>query len=167
MSNYASEPSIEPVSMDTLDAREHGAFEVMEEMCRATGLEVRPEPRGRHVPYLDIELVGPDAADTLGRHGHTLDAFQYLANLIIGRRVGPEVRVILDAGDYRARRAETLIQLAADYAKQVKELQQECELDPLPAHERRIIHNALSGDPEIRTYSEGDDPDRRVIIAPK
>src|ERR1051325_9892962 len=120
MSNYASETIVEPVTLETLDAREHGAYEVLVELCEATGLELHPEPRGRHVPYLDLELAGPDAAESIGKHGHTLDAFQYLATLIIGRRVGSEVRVILDAGGYRHRRAETLVQLAQDYARQVK-----------------------------------------------
>ncbi len=167
MTDRGGSDAAEPLSSDGLEARESGAVEVLQEICRASGLSIDAEARGRHAPYLDVELVGEDVAATLGRHGQSLDALQYLANLIIGRRVGPEVRVILDAGGYRARRAETLTNLARDFAAQVKERQEECELDPLPAHERRIIHNALSDDPDIRTYSEGDDPDRRVIIAPR
>ena len=99
--------------------------------------------------------------------GSSLDALQYLCNLVINRRLGPEIRLILDASGYRERRAETLRKLAFEYANQVKDRQEECELDPLPAHERRIIHNSLLDDPGVRTYSEGDEPDRRVIIAPR
>ena len=167
MSERVGLEAAEPLSSEGLDAREHGAVEVLQEICGACGLAIQPEPKGRHAPYLDVELIGEDVAETLGRHGQSLDALQYLANLIIGRRVGPEVRVILDAGGYRARRSETLTNLAREFAAQVRERQEECELDPLPAHERRIIHNALADDPTIRTYSEGDDPDRRVIIAPR
>ncbi len=167
MAEPVEEQAAEPLTLEALDGREQEALEILGEICRASGMDIRPEPRLRHAPYLDVELVGEDVASTLGRHGQSLDALQYLANLIIGRRVGSEVRIILDAGGYRARRAQTLTALAKDYAAQVKERQEEAELDPLPAHERRIIHNALSDDAGIRTYSEGDDPDRRVIIAPR
>jgi spoIIIJ-associated protein len=147
--------------------REQAALEILEEICRAMEMDIRPEPREFHDPYLDVELVGEDAAAAFGRFGKRLDALQYLANLIIGRQTDSDVRLVLDADGYRARRTETLRQLALDYAAEVKSRQQECELDPLPAHERRIIHNTLADDLEIRTYSEGEEPDRRVIIAPR
>lgn len=150
-----------------LGAREQGAFEILEEICEATGLLLRPVVHGVNGQYVEIELVGDDAALSFGRNGKSLDALQYLANLIIGRRVGSDVRVLLDAANYRARRTEALITLARELAATVKERQEECELDPLPAHERRIIHNALLEDEAVRTYSEGDDPDRRVVIAPR
>jgi len=157
----------DPDQPESLTHDEEEALRVMRELCEASGLQMNAELRARHAPYLDVELTGPDAPATFGRHGQPLDALQYLANLIIARRVAGEVRVILDAGGYRARRADTLTRLAREYAAEVKARQEECELDPLPAHERRIIHNALLDDPDVRTYSEGDDPDRRVIIAPR
>jgi len=167
MSESGIAKDAEPVTAETLDPRELEALEVLTEICRVSGLSIQAEPKSRHSPYLDVELVGEDIADSYGKNGQTLDSLQYLANLVVGRRVGPDVRFILDACGYRARRHETLVSLAQEFAAQVKERQEECELDPLPAHERRIIHNALSGDDGIRTYSEGDDPDRRVIIAPR
>jgi spoIIIJ-associated protein len=150
-----------------LGAREQAALEALVELCDKTTLDLRPEAREVQGQYLQIELVGDDALATFGRNGKSLDALQYLANLIVGRRTGGEVRILLDAGNYRARRQETLENLAREYANMVKERQEECEFDPLPAHERRIVHNALASDDSIRTYSEGDDPDRRVIIAPR
>jgi spoIIIJ-associated protein len=150
-----------------LEAREHAAFEALVEMCEKTGLDLKPRVLEVQGQYLQVELVGDDALTTFGRNGKSLDALQYLSNLIIGRRTGGDVRILLDAGNYRARRQETLENLAREYAALVRERQEECELDPLPAHERRIVHNALSGDDSIRTYSEGDDPDRRIIIAPR
>jgi len=155
------------VSPDVLEPRERAAYDVLVEICDVMNLDIHPDIKGHHAQYLEVELVGPDAALSFGRHGKSLDALQYLANLIIGRRVGGDVRILLDAADYRARRAEILTNLAREFAAQVKERQEECELDPLPAHERRIIHTILADDPDIRTYSEGDDPDRRVIIAPR
>lgn len=164
--SVTAEP-MEGIEVSELGAREQGAFEVMEEICEATGLQLRPIVHGVNGQYVEIELVGEDAALSFGRNGKSLDALQYLANLIIGRRVGSDVRVLLDAANYRERRTETLINLARELAATVKERQEECELDPLPAHERRIIHNALLDDEGVRTYSEGDDPDRRVVIAPR
>ena len=155
------------VDPEELGARERAAYDILAEICEVMCLDIRPQARGVNGQYLQLELVGEDALATYGRNGKSLDALQYLANLVIGRRVGGDVRVLLDAGDYRARRERTLEDLAQEYAALVKERQEECELDPLPAHERRIIHNALSNDPGIRTYSEGDDPDRRVVIAPR
>lgn len=158
---------VEPVTTEMLNAYEQGAMEVVTEVCRVSGLDVQPEPRGRHTPYLDVELVGSDAGEAFGRHGQALDSLQYLVNLVVSRKVGPDVRLILDADGYRRRRAERLVALAQEYADLVRDRQEECELDPLPAHERRIIHTALKNESGIRTYSEGDDPERRVIIAPQ
>lgn len=156
----------EPVTMESLNENESHAVRILSDICSRSGLAIDLEPTGRHSPYLDVNLTGDDAAASFGRHGHSLDALQYLTNLIVGRRVGPDVRLILDADSYRARRADKLRSLALELAEQVIDRREECELDPLPAHERRIIHNTLTGVPGIRTYSEGDDPDRRVIIAP-
>ena len=157
----------EAVTVESLTDKEAQALEILTEICQRSGLAISAEPKARHEPYLDVELVGDDAAWSFGRHGTSLDALQYLCNLIIGRRVGPDVRLILDAADYRNRREESLRKLAMEIAEEVLARQEEAELDPLPAHERRIIHNALMEISGIRTYSEGDDPDRRVIIAPK
>ena len=155
------------INADELEARERAAYDVMVEVCQISGLTIEPVVRGLQPPYVEIELIGDDAAESFGRNGKSLDALQYLANLIVGRRVGGETRILLDAADYRARRTETLTRLAHEYAAMVKDRQEECEFEPLPAHERRIIHNALLDDPGVRTYSEGDDPHRRVVIAPK
>jgi len=161
------EVSAAELDPETLGPRERAAFDVIAEICQVTGLEIHPRATGIQGPYLHIEIVGEDAISTYGRNGKSLDALQYLANLIIGRKAGGDVRVLLDAANYRARREKALEDLAREYAALVKERQEECELDPLPAHERRIIHNILADDDTIRTYSEGDDPDRRVIIAPR
>ena len=144
------------------------ARRILAEILEASGLGIAAELRGRHGSYLDVELVGPDAASTFGSSGRVLDSLQYLANLIIARLVGPDVRVLLDVGGYRARREEVLIQMARDFASEVKARQEECEVDPpMPPHERRIIHKALQDDPGVRTYSEGEEPERRVVIAPR
>jgi spoIIIJ-associated protein len=152
--------------LEQLSEDERSAFRVVEEACRATGADIRPVVKSINPPYLEIDLVGEFATEGFGNYGRRLDALQFLLNLIIGRRVRGDVRVLFDCDSYRERRVEALTALAAECAAQVKERQEECELDPLPPHERRIIHNALKDDPAIRTYSEGEEPDRRTIIAP-
>lgn len=150
-----------------LNDQQRVALDVLEEMCAASEMDLHPEVRREQGSYLEVDLVGADAAATFGAHGKSLDALQFLTNLVVARRAGPEVRVILDADDYRARRAQVLTDLALDCAKQVRERQEECELDPLPPHERRVVHTALKGETGIVTYSEGEEPDRRIVIAPR
>jgi spoIIIJ-associated protein len=143
------------------------ALEVMTEICEASQMEMRPVVRHVQPPYLHIELVGGDVRQTWGRYGQALDSLQFLANLILSRRIRSDVRVVLDADSYRERRANALRARALELAREVTERQEEAELEPLPPHERRIIHTALAGHPDIMTYSEGDEPDRRIVISPR
>ena len=87
-------------------------------------------------------------------------------NIICGRRYNNGVRATIDANDYRKRREEALTRLANKVADQVIERGEEAVLDVLPAFERRIVHKALSVRTGIATYSEGEEPNRRVVIAP-
>jgi spoIIIJ-associated protein len=157
----------EPEIQVAPDERDLAALETVRELCEASELDMEPEIRGVEGSYLKVELVGEDAVRIFGAHGRMLDALQFLANLIISRRLGPGVRVLLDAGGYRERRMQMLVELAREYAAEVKARKEECEIDSLPPHERRIIHKLLSDDPDVMTYSEGEEPDRRIIIAPR
>ena len=152
---------------DTLDTYSRGAYDLLVEICQASGLDCRAEVRSVEPPYIHIDLVGEDVALTFGRMGQSLDALQLLANAIMAHRVDADIRISLDGAGYRARRAESLIAMARELAEEVKERNEEAELDPLPPHERRIIHAALVDDEEITTYSEGFGSDRRIIISPR
>ncbi len=166
----APSPGTEAAEPDILaapDERDLAALDIISEMCSVSGLDMHAEIRGVEGSYLKVELVGDEAARIFGAHGRMLDALQFLANLIISRRLGPGVRVLLDAGGYRERRLKMLTDLAREYAEEVKARREECEIDSLPPHERRIIHKLLSEDPDVMTYSEGEEPDRRIIIAPR
>jgi len=114
-----------------------------------------------------LDIVGDDAGNIIGRYGDTINALQYLTTLVTLRRSGEHVRVMLDAEGYRDRRQAALVEQARTLAAEVKKSGQEAELDPLNPFERRIIHNALTDHPDVVTYSEGEEPDRRVIIAPR
>lgn len=142
------------------------ALRLVEEICAAASLDVSVVVRSLQPPYISIEILGQDAGLTFGRSGASLDALQLLCNMVLPRITGSEVRLMLDAEGYRERRMEALRRRAVDLAREVKERNQEAELEPLPAHERRIIHAVLAEDTEISTYSEGDEPNRRVVISP-
>jgi spoIIIJ-associated protein len=103
----------------------------------------------------------------IGKHGGTINALQYLISLILQKRVGERVRLVIDAEGYRSRREQALRDMAHTYAQRVKDSGQEAVLDALQSYERRIIHNCLADDPDVFTYSEGEEPDRRVVISPR
>ncbi|WP_025225315.1 RNA-binding cell elongation regulator Jag/EloR [Fimbriimonas ginsengisoli] len=116
--------------------------------------------------YVNITLDGKDVAFIVGKHGEVLNAFQYLVNIVASRRIERGVRATIDGNDYRRRREEALTQLAQKIAEQVQKRGEEAVLDALPAFERRIVHKALGEISGITTYSEGEEPNRRVVIAP-
>ncbi|SEM64134.1 spoIIIJ-associated protein [Candidatus Frackibacter sp. WG12] len=112
-----------------------------------------------------INLTGPNLGIVIGRRGKTLDALQYLANLAINKYDDDDhLRVIIDAEGYRERRKETLQDLALRLASKAKNKGKKVVLEPMPPHERMIIHSTLQDDPKVRTHSEGQDPYRKVII---
>lgn len=118
--------------------------------------------------YIHLNMTGPDVPYMIGKRGAVIDALQYLVNVIFSKDDdGSSPRLVLDGDSYRTKRAETLRGLALELANQVQERGEEAELEPLPAHERRIVHRVLLENQHVKTYSEGAEPDRRVIISPK
>ena len=114
--------------------------------------------------HVTINLRGEDLGLLIGKHGQTLDALQYLTNLAANRDAEERVRIILDVEDYRKRRAETLSRLANRLADRVKHRGEKVVLEPMSPHERKIIHMALQDDYRVVTYSEGEEPFRKVVI---
>jgi spoIIIJ-associated protein len=117
--------------------------------------------------HVVINLRGEDLGILIGKHGQTLDALQYLTNLAANRDADERSRIVLDVEDYRKRRAETLSRLAMRLADKVKRRGERVVLEPMSPQERKIIHMALQSDNRIMTYSEGDEPYRKVVIALK
>lgn len=114
---------------------------------------------------VDINIVSEDVGAIIGYRGETLDAIQYLTSLVINKnRDESYKRVMLDAGDYRSKRAETLKKLALKMAYKVKKYGRPLKFEPMNPYERRIIHSALQSDKTISTYSEGKEPFRRVVV---
>ena len=116
---------------------------------------------------LDIEFEGEDMGILIGKRGQTLDSLQYLVSLVVNRDVEDYVRVKLDTEDYRRRRKATLENLANNIARKVKKTRRPVSMEPMNPYERRIIHSALQGNHFVETYSEGSEPYRHVVIAPK
>ena len=139
---------------------------LLRELLESAGMEVSVtlgEINGR---YVSLKIDGKDAAYLVGKHGEVLNALQYLVNVVAHRRFNTDARATLDGNDYRKRREDVLTQMASNIAAQVKERGEEAVLDALPAFERRIVHKALQEIDGIQTYSEGEEPNRRVVIAP-
>jgi len=112
-------------------------------------------------------LNGPKMGTVIGRRGETLDAIQYLSNIVAGKdRTLPRKRIIVDAEDYRQRREDTLVRLASRLASKAKKSGRRVVLEPMNPQERRIIHTALEKDPDVKSISEGEEPYRRLVIYP-
>ncbi|MCA1295972.1 protein jag [Paenibacillus sp. alder61] len=128
--------------------------------------------------HVDVEIVhrkdstvlnisGSDLGVLIGRRGQTLDSLQYLANIIANRYSDSFIRLTLDAENFRERRKKTLEDLAERLAAKVIRTRKEVSLEPMSPQERKVIHSKLQDHPEVKTYSKGDEPNRRVVITLK
>ena len=115
---------------------------------------------------LDVKLEGEDMGLLIGRRGETLDAIQYIAGLVANKNSENYIRVNIDSENYRAKREGTLVALANRVAEKVLKNQRSMTLEPMSPQERRIIHSALQNKSGVTTFSTGQDPNRRVVIAP-
>lgn len=112
-----------------------------------------------------VSLTGPDMGILIGYRGETLDSLQYLISLVVNKGHEMEYkRVILDTENYRTKREETLKRLARRIAEKVRRTGRPVKLEPMNPYERRIIHSALQNDFYVNTYSEGEEPFRRVVV---
>lgn len=113
---------------------------------------------------LSINLEGPEMGILIGKRGQTLDALQYIITLAINKKSESRIRVKLDTENYRARRKETLENLAKNIAFKVKRSKRSFALESMNPYERRIIHATLQNDKYVATRSEGEEPYRKVIV---
>jgi len=117
---------------------------------------------------INITINGEKMGLLIGKRGQTLDALQYLLNVVHHRKGNAQgTRVILDVEDYRNKREQTLRELANRLAKKVAAYRKAVVLEPMNSQERRIIHSSLQDHPAVSTYSQGEEPYRKVVIAPK
>jgi spoIIIJ-associated protein len=117
--------------------------------------------------YIIFNLSGKDLGVLIGRRGDTLDSLQFLVNLVVNKKSMQRKKIIVDVENYRSRRKETLINLANRLADKARRTGKKIVLEPMSPQERRIIHLTLQDNKFISTYSEGEEPYRKVIIVPK
>ena len=116
---------------------------------------------------LDIDLSGDEMGVLIGKRGATLDSLQYLVSLVVNKGREDYIRVKVDTENYRERRKDTLENLAKNVAFKVKKTRRALSLEPMNPYERRIIHAALQNDKYVTTHSEGEEPNRKVVISLK
>ena len=155
--NAAGKPGSDPVEAAKL---------FLMSVFKAMKLDVKIE-KLTGIEQVTLNLRGEDLGILIGKHGQTLDALQYLTNLAAHRDSEERVRIIIDVEDYRKRREETLVRLAQRLADRVKLRGEKVVLEPMSPHERKIIHTALQDDLRVTTFSEGEEPFRKVVIALK
>lgn len=114
---------------------------------------------------LEVELEGDDMGVVIGKRGETLDALQHLTSLNVNTGDGDFVKVSLDTEGYREKRVKTLESLAAKLASKVAKTRHNVTLEPMNSYERRIIHASLQDNEFVTTYSVGQSPNRKVVIA--
>ena len=116
---------------------------------------------------LNVSMEGDEMGLLIGKRGQTLDALQYIINLVVNKKSEAYIRIKLDTENYRERRRATLENLARNIAYKVKRTRKSVVLEPMNPYERRIIHSALQNDRFVETHSEGDEPYRKVVVTLK
>lgn len=117
--------------------------------------------------HIMLNIKGDDLGALIGRRGQTLDALQYIVNLAINKQAEERERIIIDVEGYRKRREEILRKMALQTAEKVRRQGKKEIMQPMSPQERRIVHLTLQDMNDIITYSEGEEPYRRVIISPQ
>lgn len=160
---FGTRPAIVKVSkkIDAIEEAKNFLTDVANKMGSPVEIEVIKE--GKQVQFI---LSGEKIALLIGKRGQTLNSLQYLTQLVINRYAEQYVNVLLDAEDYRKRRNDTLMQLADRLAFKAVRTGQRVALEPMPSYERKVIHTALMGNKRVKTYSDGVEPNRYIVITP-
>ena len=111
-----------------------------------------------------IEISGESLGGLIGRRGQTLDALQEITRTAVQRRLKGRVRVLVDVEGYRARRRASLAEYARSIAERAKERGTEIELEPMSAYERKVVHDAVAEIDGATSFSEGVEPNRKVVV---
>ena len=162
-------PEVTMIPADALDAESPAgvAKAFLGEMTKLMGVDVTidmgTDPEGNIYGFIQGDTLGI----LIGRRGETLDALQYLTSLKVNRGRESYTRVTLDTENYRAKREDTLIRLANRMANRALRTGRKVSLEPMNPYERRIIHFALQQNEGVTTHSEGDEPNRHVVITHK
>ena len=140
--------------------------EIVDELLKLLEVEVKPVIEEKD-GLVNIQLQTDNPGILIGYHGDTLASLQIMLSMMTYRKLGTWVKILVDVGDYRKRRKETLDKMALSAVQKVKFSGQDYEFPPMSSGDRRIIHIALSENPDVTTESQGEGYDRRVVVKPK
>ena len=138
---------------------------VLEKMDIAANFKIECKKNNLFINITDIN--NKDKGIIIGKRGNTLDSLQYLLSLVVNKDCDKYIRITLDAGNYRGKREDTLKSLARKMAEKAKSIDRPVKLEPMSSYERRIIHATLQKQKDVKTYSEGKEPYRRIVIENK
>lgn len=160
---FGSRPAIVKVkaTIDPIEEAQKFLKAVSEKMGVDVEIEVKKD--GRHIQLI---MSGEKIALLIGKRGQTLNSLQYLTQLVVNRYADQYLNILLDAENYRERRNETLVSLAERLAQKAIKTGQKVSLEPMPSYERKVIHTALLNNNRIKTYSDGVEPNRHIVISP-
>ena len=160
----AKKPAV--VAAEKKPEMKEAAVEFIRGVCERMGISVTVEETQIDDGYR-LTLRSDTMGTLIGYRGDTLDALQYLTNLVVNRNAKEYTRVMLDSENYRSKRQHTLERLAAKYARRARETGKSISLEPMKPYERRVLHATLQNNEHVTTYSEGEEPYRRVVIKPR
>jgi spoIIIJ-associated protein len=140
-------------------------LELLEEVARGIGVEAEVRVSEQD-GVVTGELVGDDLGLLIGHHGQTIDAIQHLAYRIAFRQTEQPIRVVIDAAGYRERRAVALRAAADQAAEAAVHDRRPVALEAMSALERKVVHEHLKTRHDVETYSEGQEPERRLVVTP-
>lgn len=146
---------------------EEQASQIVDEILQKMKIDYQIDKIEARPGMVRINIVGKDMGLLIGRKGETLNALQFIAGLIINRQQEEKIRLVLDVEDYRKKREESLEALALRLSDKVKNTRKNVVMRPMSSQERRIVHTILQEDSQVVTYSMGDEPNRKVVIALK
>ncbi|CAH0121876.1 MULTISPECIES: RNA-binding cell elongation regulator Jag/EloR [unclassified Paenibacillus] len=163
------EPIPEPAPEDSSAAERRPvdeAIRFVKEVAQSMKVDIAIEEQTEKEGTI-LNISGSNLGLLIGRRGQTLDSLQYLTNIVANRYSKNHLRIILDAEQFRARRRKTLESLSDRLAGQVIKNRKDVVLEPMSPQERKIIHSKLQDHPKVKTYSVGEEPNRKVVITLK
>jgi spoIIIJ-associated protein len=156
---------MEKIDLDIARETVEELLEKMQVKARVTARFGDPDEKRGRIPIL-IDVNGPDLGILIGKRAETLNALQYVSSLILGKKLGHSLTLVIDVEGYRERRQVQIRQLARRMADQAVKTGRRQILEPMTAGERRIVHMELRDNVSVRTESMGEDPHRKVTIIP-
>ena len=148
------------------DSPAENAKNFIKDVLSAMGLEVEVTAELKE-DIVEVNLEGENMGVVIGKRGDTLDSLQYLTSLVVNQKSDDYIKVSIDTENYREKREEVLCALANRLAAKVARTGKKFALEPMNPYERRIIHSNLQDNEDVTTFSIGQEPYRKVVIAPK